>query len=451
MRKIFCILLILFVFLMSFNFSYAQQQKISKEDDFVILAREFVDLLSKGNFLEATKNFNNQMKSVSSGKLRGLWETLTRQLGDFKNQGSVRTIRHQQYHIVFVTCKFEKSFIDVKIVFNSARLIAGLFFVPSKPVVHYYHPGYIKSGSFKEKEVTVGKGEWAIPGTLTIPTGKGPFPAIIFIHGSGPHDRDETLGPNKPFRDLSWGLASQGVANLRYDKRTKVHTAKFGPIKDNITVKEEVIDDALAAVSLLRGAQGIDTKRIFLLGHSLGGMLIPRIGLLDSDIAGFIVMAGSTRPLEDVYLEQVSYIFSLDGTISEDEKMQLEQIKAQVTRVKDPQLSESTPSANLPLGVSAEYWLDLRGYNPAELAENLRQPMLILQGARDYQVTLDDFQIWEKVLSSRENVQFKIYPKLNHLFIEGEERSTPEEYLTAGHVAEVVIDDIANWVKKQVL
>jgi hypothetical protein len=200
---------------------------------------------------------------------------------------------------------------------------------------------------------------------------------------------------------------------------------------------------------LLRKTERIDSKKVFVLGHSLGGMLIPRIGNLDSNIAGLIVLAGATRPLEDIILEQMSYIFSLDDTISENEKLQLSKIKLQIARVKDPTLSMSTPSKDLPFGVPARYWIDLRGYNPPETARSLKQPMLILQGERDYQVTMEDLENWKKYLSSKQNIEFKTYPKLNHLFIEGEGKSTPQEYNVAGHVDEIVIDDIAGWMKKQ--
>ena len=191
-----------------------------------------------------------------------------------------------------------------------------------------------------------------------------------------------------------------------------------------------------------------DTKRIFVLGHSLGGMLIPRIGTLDSSVAGFIILAGTSRPLEDVILEQMSYFISLTEAAPETRKKQLDQLKEQVKRVKDPKLSLSTPSAGLPFGVPAAYWLDLRGYNPPEVAKNLKQPILILQGGRDYQVTMEDFEGWERALSLRKNVEFKVYPALNHLFIEGKGKGTPAEYEIPGHVAEVVIDDVAWWIKK---
>jgi dienelactone hydrolase len=282
-----------------------------------------------------------------------------------------------------------------------------------------------------------------------MPAGEGPFPAVVLVHGSGPHDRDESIGPNKPFRELAWGLGARGIAVLRYEKRTKEYAAKIKPLMRGITVKEETIDDALAAVALLKTTKGINPKKIFVLGHSLGGALIPRIGARDDGIAGFIVLAGSARPLEDVILEQMEYILSRKGTPSPQEKAEIDKLKAQVANVKSPALSESTPDGDLPFGIPARYWLDLRGYSPPEAAARLKQPMLIMQGGRDYQVSVADFEGWKKALGSRPNVTLTIYPTLNHLFVAGEGKCRPEELLIRKRMDEHVIDDIAGWIKKQ--
>jgi dienelactone hydrolase len=280
-----------------------------------------------------------------------------------------------------------------------------------------------------------------VPGTLSVPTGKGPFPAVVLVHGSGPNDRDETLGPNKPFRDLAWGLASKGIAVLRYEKRTRIHGDKLAMLPKP-TVQEETVDDAVAAAQLLRRTDGIDPRRVFVLGHSLGGMLIPRIGARDGEIAGLVVLAGLTRPMEETIVQQLSYLASLDGKVSDEEKKRLDQFQEQEARIK-ALTPESTESL---MGIPASYWLDLRGYNPPALAARLRQPLLILQGERDYQVTMEDYQAWKKGLAEKKNVTFKSYPSLNHLFIEGEGKVTPAEYEKAGHVAAAVIDDIAEWI-----
>jgi len=427
-----------------------QEQKPSKPADLEALGSAFVERLAAEDFEAAVASFDDVMRTaLPAAKLRQTWTSLIAQTGPFQKQLGVRTEKVGVFDVVFVTCEFAKARLDVKVVFNRETQITGLWFVPSRSAAAYEPAAYVKRDAFHEEDVTVGSGRWALPGTLSMPIGAGPFPAVVLVHGSGPHDRDETIGPNKPFRDLAWGLASRGIAVLRYEKRTKHHAAKLAALKEGLTAKAETIDDALAAVSLLRRTEGIDAKRIFVLGHSLGGALAPRIAKRDPQIAGLIIMAGPTRPLEDVILEQTEYAFSLDGRLSGQEKEQLEKLKQQVARAKAPNLSSGTPAAELPFGIAASYWLDLRGYDPAATAAALSGPMLILQGGRDYQVTMADLDGWKKALAGRQRVTFKVYPKLNHLFIAGEGKSTPAEYTKPGHVAEAVITDIAEWLSKQ--
>lgn len=419
------------------------------------LAQELVALLGQGDFEQAVEHFDAKMREVlPPDKLQETWEALIAQVGPFQQQLDVRTEAREGYNLVYVTTEFAQATLDAQVAFDEAGQVAGLFFVPSQVAVepqeeYYEPPAYVQPEAFLEREVIVGRGEWLLPGTLTLPVGEGPFSAVVLVHGSGPHDRDETVGLNKPFRDLAWGLASQGIAVLRYEKRTQEHADRVRATQDEFTVQEETIEDALAAASLLRAVKAIDEERVFVLGHSLGGMLIPRMGVQDSDVAGFIVLAGTTRPLEDVFLEQVNYIFTFDGEISDQEKEMLALFEQQVANVKDPGLSSETPASELLLDVPASYWLDLRDYYPPDVAQDLEQPMLILQGERDYQVTLEDFAGWQETLASRENVTFQLYPTLNHLFVEGEGLGTPEEdYTIPGHVAEVVINDIVAWIER---
>lgn len=413
----------------------------------VKLAKEFVSQLSNGKFKKAVERFDKVMvKALPADKLKTIWDGVVRQYGPLQRASETRVEIVNQYHLVFVTCEFERSKLDAKVVFSAENKITGLFFVPTEA---YRTPAYVDDSLFEEKEVTVGQGFWHLPGTLSLPKGKGPFPAVVLVHGSGPNDRDETIGPNKPFRDLAQGLASQGIAVLRYEKRTKHHRLKMALLSGNITVKEETIDDAVAAVDVLAKYERIDKSRVFVLGHSLGGNLIPRIGTATDKIAGFISLAGSVRPLEDLVLEQVKYIFSFDGKITNEEQLKIDEITKQVEQVKSPDLSPETATKELPLGIPANYWLDLRGYDPAENAKALKKPLLILQGKRDYQVTMDDFAKWKNALGANSNVKFISYPKLNHLFMEGEAKSSPAEYMVPGNVAKVVIKDIANWIKIQ--
>lgn len=411
------------------------------------MAKALVAQMAQGRFEKAVEPFDEVMiRAVPADKLKQVWEGIIGRHGPLQNATETRVERVQQYHVVFVTTKLERGKLDTKVVFNDDNEITGLFFLPAG---RYKSPPYVDPSSFDDVEITVGKGVWKLPGTLSLPGGEGPLRAAVLVHGSGPQDRDETIGPNKPFRDLAHGLASKGIAVLRYEKRTKHHRLKMALLSGSITVKEETVDDAAAAVEALAAHEKIDGEKIFVLGHSLGGNLIPRIARANDRVAGFISLAGSTRPLEDLVIDQTRYVLSLDGQITADEQQQIDEIEQQVQRVKSLDAGDDTGQGDLPLDIPAKYWLDLRGYHPAEDAATIEKPMLFLQGDRDYQVTLEDFEGWKKSLDGRPDVKFIRYAKLNHLFIEGQGKSTPAEYSAPGNVAEVVVKDITRWLRAQ--
>ncbi|MEN6370694.1 MAG: alpha/beta fold hydrolase [Armatimonadota bacterium] len=411
-------------------------------------AEEFIGMLVKSDFTNAVDRLDSNMRAaLPPDKLKDVWKSIIDRYGQYKRHVQTSPAKVQDYDAVIMTCEFEKSCVEIRIIFSTLHRISGLWFSPGLCKDEYKQPSYVKSYTFRQREVAVGSPEWSLPATLYMPQGEQAVPAVVMVHGSGPQDRDETIGPNKPFRDLAMGLASRGIAVLCYEKRTKQYSAKIALMEDNITVKEEVVDDAVAAVALLKRTGSVDPKRIFVLGHSLGGMMIPRIAKADPDIAGLIVMAGTSRPLEDVILEQTVYLFSTKGSLSEDDQKAIDTVKQQVARVKEASLSASTSPSTLPCGIPANYWLDLRGYDPPKAAAALTQPILILQGGRDYQVTASDYDRWKEALSNRKNVEFKQYPDLNHLFMTGQGKSTPAEYNVPGNVAEKVVIDIAEWVK----
>ncbi len=426
------------------------------EDALTIKARAFLATLAKGDFQGAVSDFDETMLKLSGpDKLELMWtQQLPAQVGAFKRQGPARHEQFQGYEIVLVACSFEKALLDARIVFDKAGQIAGLQFVPPAPPANYTPPAFADASKFEEIDVTIGSGEWALPGTLTMPKGAGPVPGLVLVHGSGPNDRDETIGPNKPFKDLAWGLATRGIAVVRYEKRSKVYGQRIladPKLEARLTVKEEAIDDALAAAALLQRTKGVDPKRVLILGHSLGGFLIPRIALAAEPLglAGFISMAGLTRPLDDTIVRQMTYLYGLAGnTLTDEDRKKLEDLKAEVAKIKA--LTEADRGSTTKLvGAMPAYWLDLRAYDPPETAKSVRTPMLFLQGGRDYQVTPDDLENWKKALGSRLDVEFRLYPKLNHLFFEGEGIIMPLEYVQKhGSVAPYVVADIVDWIAK---
>jgi len=408
-------------------------------------AKVLVARLTANEFAKAVEPFDDTMRRVlPSEALKSVWEQTSRPYGSFRQITATRVETAKEFTIVYVTLTFERGALEAKIAFRSDGRITGFFVVPASK---YSPPPYVQPEAFEEIEMRVGRGFFPLAGTLALPKGDGPFPAVVLVHGSGPHDRDESIGPNKPFRDLAQGLASRGIAVLRYEKRTRQYSLVMALRLGALTVREETVDDAAAAVAALAAQPKIDARRIYVLGHSLGGTLLPRIAQASDGVAGFISLAGSTRPLEDHILEQTRYLLTLAGPPSDEQAAALAEIERQVAKVKSPDLSPETSITELPLGIAPRYWLDLRGYDPAEAAKAIQRPLLILQGERDYQVTMTDFARWKEALQGRSDVRFISYPALNHLFMTGEGKSSPGEYGVPGNVDEAVVRDIAEWIQ----
>ena len=378
-----------------------------------------------------------------------------RQFGRRLENGQPRTTKVAGNTVVVLPVEFASAWINFVVSLNEAGQVSGLFMQPGQPPASaWVRPAYSRPETFTEREVTFGADQWKLPGTLTLPRSASPVPAVVLVHGSGPNDRDETILGNRPFRDLAEGLASRGVAVLRYEKRTKVYGAKMAQMK-NLTVREETVEDAVRAVDSLRGQPEIDAKRVFVLGHSLGGYLLPMILEQSRKAAGGIALAGSTRPLEDLVLEQMEYLIPIQTAGSEEAKKEgqkkLDETRQTVAAIKALEAGKHRSEADVPplMGMPAHYLAALRGYNPPAVAAGLHRPLLILQGERDYQVSMRDFANWKDALGARKDVTLKSYPALNHLFIEGTGKSTPVEYAKPGHVSVSVVDDIARWVLAQ--
>ncbi|MYT32576.1 MULTISPECIES: alpha/beta fold hydrolase [unclassified Streptomyces] len=305
-------------------------------------------------------------------------------------------------------------------------------------------PPYADPRTFTEHEITVGSGPLAVPGTLALPHAPGPRPAVVLLSGGGPFDRDETSGPNKPLKDLAWGLATHGVAVLRFDKVTHTHAAAMADRHD-LTMTDEYVPHAVAAVRLLRHHPAVDPARVFVLGHSMGGKVAPRVAAAEPSVAGLAILAGDTQPMHRAAVRVARHLAALAPAPAV--QALVDTLTRQAALVDSPDLSPTTPAADLPLGLSGSYWLDLRAYDPVATAATLDIPLLILQGGRDYQVTVeDDLAGWRTGLAHRPDVTLHVHDAADHLFFPGTGPSTPADYARPQHVDPAVIADIAAWL-----
>lgn len=413
-------------------------------DERVSEAKALVQNLSDGKFDAVVAQFDDNMKSVlPTDKLQEVWSTLTEMHGPLTEELGVRLDVEGLFDVAYVTCRFSENTFDFKIVFDRDDRVTGLFVVPRW--IGWQAPDYVDTNEFEDVDVSIGEEPWVLPGTLSLPKDAFMLPGVVLVHGSGPQDRDETVGKNKPFKDLAWGLASRGIAVLRYEKRTAQHAATV-LTQTPFTVQHESVDDALAALALLRKTDGINHNKTFVIGHSLGAMVTPLIAEQDSQCAGMVLLAGNSRPLEDVMIEQCDYLIELAGP-NVGELSPVLQLRAGAEMVKDESLLAELAPEQILNGAPVSYWRHLRNYDPTATAKHVPTPMLICHGGRDYQVTEKDFAGWKNGLGERAKVTFKEYPDLNHLFADGHGKSHPGEYMEEKHVSVEVVNDIADWIK----
>ena len=302
----------------------------------------------------------------------------------------------------------------------------------------------------KTEQIVLGKDtNYPLKGILSLPEAGGKFPAVVFVHGSGSSNMDEKVGKLTPFKDLAEGLARYGIASVRYDKRSFTHGLKM--MKEScITVREETIEDAILAAKLLREDQRIDPNKVFIVGHSMGAMLAPRIDSEGGNFAGLVLMAGTLRKMEDILLYQTREMQASSGKllawILEKQIKKLEASFAGLYEMSD----EEAKTKNMGGGTTLYYFKEM-GMHPAErYLETITRPVLIMQGGKDFQVKADlDFAGYRALLDGRDNVSFRLYENLNHAFVPGiynDITKAKKEYNVERHIGENVIGDLANWI-----
>lgn len=378
-------------------------------------------------------------------------------------------------------CNFSLAPVSVRLVWTTTGEISSLLFEPLPP-----EPKPMPlPANVHEEQVTTGAARWPLPGTWLLPASDKPVPAVVFVQDLGPNDRDETTGKNKPQRDFAVGLASQGIASLRYETRKRALPQRFKTELPSWTMADEVVDDAVAALAMLASRKEVGA--VFVVGHGLGGMLAPRIAAVAADqgvhVAGVVMLAAPETSLADTIVQQQEFLAQM--TIPAVTAQALDDIYARrenVRRLVEQQVVEKGPneksgnekgvnekSANeksgndrrgndksgkapspapLLLDMPASAWLDIGRYDPAaSLLDQPTLPALLIFGGRDFEVPIREKRLWEERVDTRPNTTLVEFPSVGHLMIDGRGSMSPAEYDKPGLVSQNVIDRVAGWIK----
>ena len=348
----------------------------------------FADRLAAKDFEGATERFDEtMMRLMGPEKLEDTWKKIAAQCGDFSEFSAPRHETVGGYDSYFFPGKWKAVALDMQVTVTKDGKITGLFFKQSAAATPYRAPSYVKKKQFSERDLEFGKPDWRLKAKLSIPRKARNAPGVVLVHGSGPNDMDETIGSNRPFRDLAWGLASRGIVVLRYDKRTHTHGAQM--TSKEINVHDEVVDDAVLALTTLREQSEVDPQKTFVIGHSLGGCLAPIIAEEDGALAGVIILAGTLRPMEDVLIEQLEYIAGLPGPGQAEAKKILKDSRRELESFRAGE-AEAKPTL---LGAPMAYWQDMTAHLGERGGKAIRAfdgRVLIVNGGRASQIKSED-------------------------------------------------------------
>lgn len=421
----------------------AQQNK-----EFVInSSKDIAAQLIKGSYDSIVIYFDSVLtKKLTASELEQTLDGLESLYGELVASDEPVLEVFNEHMITRAKLHFSKNAMLLSLSYEQDGKVKGMFI--SNYTGFYTIPTYVKSLSFLESKYEFGKKDWEISGTLSYPRDEQKHPVVIIVHGSGPMDRDGSTGNSKIYKDLAWGLATNGICVFRYDKRSNTHGGKLfmeAYKGREYTPYDEIVEDVFFAIELLKQNKHVDTNNIFIIGHSQGGMMAPLIAQT-AGLKGMVLLAANARPIQDMLIEQMNYLYP-DGSMTMINYQERNAIIHQANFAKKKKLPKDTPVDSLPFNVRASYWNYLNSYNQVKVFKKLKLPTLVLQGERDYQVTMTDFGLWQNAAKKRKGpTQFISYPKLNHLFIEGEGPSKPSEYILPGSLDAKVVKDISGWI-----
>ncbi len=380
-------------------------------------------------------------RALSPSKLKKAWMGIEEEYGELEKISSLDTQHTAGGYTANYKLLFERAAFDLRVVLDLKDQVTSFLFLP----LNYQMPDRMLGKIIQAEHVVVETDTFRMNGELMIPDSCNNCPVVVIVHGSGPASRDLEYGPNKIYLDLALFLAEKGIASLRYDKRTYVYKDLYKEQFDSLTVDDITVDDALSAIRLVRSNQLTDSSPVFLVGHSLGALMAPRIALRDKNLKGVILLAGPTMPLHHLIDYQVRLLLQDDGRMKGARKKMINKVSGAVEELDKGNYYYKEVSNLGPWGGS--FWKDILSYDPVATTVSHGMPSFVIYCERDYQVPpASNASAWDGLVDSSDHVKMTIYPGLNHLFLYGEGEPNRGEYLNPGHFSEKVINDIVEWI-----
>lgn len=423
----------------------------AQDDADIALAMEVLNMIFEGDYENAEAHYAAKMKEAiaQSGGMQAVMEAVLASTGPVLEIGTATKTPSQGMQVVVVPLVFAEGTLHAYITLDDDRMVAGLQFMQPAVVAD----AVIPEGA-AEEEVTVDAGTgYPLGGTLCAPASDTALPAVLLVSGSGRNARDEIAGANRMFAQVAHGLAERGIITLRFDKRTHTYPEQWDA--PGFTVVQEYVEDVLAALDVLKADPRVDPERVYIAGHSQGGMLAPRFVASGAEAAGLILMAGSPRNLSDILYDQEMNALAENDQLTEAQRATYaalyEDWRAEALAVYAMTDAEALAHDALYDGAFPAYYLyEMQKHDALALLTAQKTPVLVLQGRNDMQVYADvDYALYEEALSGERYAELKLYEGLNHMFMPSTAADITEAMLEYNEPAEIpaeVLDDIAAFV-----
>lgn len=430
------------IFLSAFSFSLSQNEELEEK------SLEIIQNLKNGKVDVIYSEFDDNMKSqITVDQVSMIWTQLISAFGDYKGIKTQNTIPSGNFSIVTTKLIFENSYANFKLTFDDSNQISGFFIAPESisQDEQYKLPDYIQTNNIVEEDIEL-DAEFKLKGKLTFNSKISKDIVFVLIHGSGPQDMDLTIGPNKFFKNLAFGLSEKGYSVVRYNKITYNHASALLSENNELTLKNEYFSSVNAAINFINSNSNLQDKKMILIGHSLG-VNAATFYANNNKVDGLILLAGSPRNLAEIYGEQLEYIFNLDNELNEIEKKEIASFENKMTYYKSLKEDSEVLQDSLPMGLPKSYLDYLYKFNSIDNLKKSDKPILLVNGGTDYQVTEKDFNIWKNKLSHKKNVKLIYLKDLNHIFAKKDRMSVPEDYNNYSPIAPILFDELFNWIK----